>query len=306
MRGHGRVAQLVRALASHARGPGFESLRAHLAAASLSEAFASRAAAATGARMAARSTLKSTLTTHATRDSSDSGRACGAEPLFQTDPRRRCTAPGAPAVCPERVALARCSRDPGRRCNCAQRGLRIENGFEKLRLHKPQAHGNRCAQPLHAGLTDWAIHRYKAARQRFAHSAIVTAADRPNIAIVLERLSVSACVDCNIADPLVLQFDDVQSKPQLVSFLVRSWCSPQRLMDELRTCDVRCANCQPSKTAAEYFTCWLLGVGWRRDRPSRGAGYRRAHGDIDGVAQSRVRPPRTSRRSRRSRSWASL
>jgi hypothetical protein len=183
------------------------------------------------------------------------------------------------------VALARCSRDPGRRCNCAQRGLRIENGFEELRLHKPQAHGNRCAQSLHAGLTDWAIHRYKAARQRFAHSAIVTAADRPNIAIVLERLSVSACVDCDIADPLVLQFDDVQSRTQLVSFLVRSWCSPQRLMDELRTCDVRCANCQPSKTAAEYFTCWLLGVGWRRDRLSPGAGYRRSDGDVDGVAQ---------------------
>jgi hypothetical protein len=38
------------------------------------------------------------------------------------------------------------------------------------------------------------------------------APDRRNISIVLQRLSEAGCVDCGLADKLVLQFDHLQSK----------------------------------------------------------------------------------------------
>ena len=85
--------------------------------------------------------------------------------------------------------------------------------------------------------------------------------DRRNIRIVLERLSRAACVDCDLADPLVLQFDHRESKTKDIASLVRSGCSSQRLIDELNKCEIRCANCHRRRTATQG--------GWFRTRQGR-------------------------------------
>ena len=87
------------------------------------------------------------------------------------------------------------------------------------------------------------------------------AADRRNIRLVLERLSEAACVDCRLADPLVLQFDHLESKTKDIASLVRSGCNSQILVGELNKCEVRCANCHRRRTAIEG--------GWFRARQDR-------------------------------------
>jgi hypothetical protein len=84
------------------------------------------------------------------------------------------------------------------------------------------------------------------------------ATDWRNIRIVLKRLRTAACVDCGLADPLVLQFDHLEPKTKDIASLVRSGCSAERLVDELNKCAVRCANCHRRRTAT-------LG-GWFRAR----------------------------------------
>jgi hypothetical protein len=82
-------------------------------------------------------------------------------------------------------------------------------------------------------------------------SSARTAADRRNIRIVLERLGEAACVDCGLADPLVLQFDHLESKTKDIASLVRSGCNSQHLINELNKCEVRCANCHRRRTAIQ-------------------------------------------------------
>jgi hypothetical protein len=75
------------------------------------------------------------------------------------------------------------------------------------------------------------------------------AADWRNIRIVLEFLRTAPCIDCGVADPLVLQFDHLHLKTKDIASLVRSGCNSQRLVDELNKCEVRCANCHRRRTA---------------------------------------------------------
>ena len=62
------------------------------------------------------------------------------------------------------------------------------------------------------------------------------------------------CVDCGIADPLVLEFDHVRGNKRTdISSLVHAATALGLLQDEIRTCVVRCPNCHRRKTA---MTLW--------------------------------------------------
>jgi hypothetical protein len=98
-------------------------------------------------------------------------------------------------------------------------------------------------------LTHYKLAFGRAGQMQFASGRM--APDRRNISIVLERLSEAACVDCGLADPLVLQFDHLRSKTEDIASLVRSGCSAQRLVNELNKCEVRCANCHRRRTAIQ-------------------------------------------------------
>jgi len=69
-----------------------------------------------------------------------------------------------------------------------------------------------------------------------------------NLMYVREALSGAACVDCGLADLLVLEFDHVSTKAASVSRLAHGGYSMKRLQDEISRCQIRCANCHRRRT----------------------------------------------------------
>ena len=75
---------------------------------------------------------------------------------------------------------------------------------------------------------------------------------------ILEYLLKNPCVDCGEADPVVLEFDHVRGiKRDSVSVLKRS--SLKAVKEEIKKCEVRCANCHRRKTAKQF--------GWTNKMP---------------------------------------
>ena len=58
------------------------------------------------------------------------------------------------------------------------------------------------------------------------------------------------CVDCGVSDLVVLQFDHIRGvKIDQVSDMML--CTRQKIEQEIKKCDVRCANCHARKTHLE-------------------------------------------------------
>lgn len=61
------------------------------------------------------------------------------------------------------------------------------------------------------------------------------------------------CVDCGNNDPRVLHFDHVRGqKRDSVSILVRHGTGLKYVKEEIKKCDVRCANCHAIRTAEQF------------------------------------------------------
>jgi hypothetical protein len=70
---------------------------------------------------------------------------------------------------------------------------------------------------------------------------------------VFEYLSKHPCVDCGEPDPVVLDFDHVRGEKSFnVASMISETCSWERIEEEIRKCEVRCANCHRRKTAKEH------------------------------------------------------
>lgn len=66
-------------------------------------------------------------------------------------------------------------------------------------------------------------------------------------------LSAHPCVDCGLDDPIVLEFDHVYGKKLMaVSSMVRRGYPLKKILDEVKKCQVRCANCHARKTAKDF------------------------------------------------------
>jgi hypothetical protein len=76
---------------------------------------------------------------------------------------------------------------------------------------------------------------------------------REHVDAVLGR---SACADCGLADPTVLEFDHVREKRLEISNMIRRGAKPSALDDEIAKCEIVCSNCHRRRTA--------LRAGWRR------------------------------------------
>lgn len=66
--------------------------------------------------------------------------------------------------------------------------------------------------------------------------------------IVVNYLKIHPCVDCGEKDILVLEFDHIRDKENVISKMVRS-SSRRKLLLEIQKCEIRCANCHRRKTA---------------------------------------------------------
>lgn len=88
----------------------------------------------------------------------------------------------------------------------------------------------------------------KAAHQRSYEKAITS-----RLEYVLKYLETHPCVDCDEADPLVLEFDhrDPTTKAKDVSLLIRQAALLSRIVEEIAKCDVRCCNCHRRKHMLE-------------------------------------------------------
>ena len=76
-----------------------------------------------------------------------------------------------------------------------------------------------------------------------------TPAVERNLVHVYDVLRHSACADCGVTDPLVLEFDHIGPKRASVTRLAWYGCSLATIDAEIAECEVRCANCHRRATA---------------------------------------------------------
>ena len=70
-----------------------------------------------------------------------------------------------------------------------------------------------------------------------------------NKQFVLDYLLTHPCVDCDEADPVVLEFDHLGDKEVDISALLSNGSSLSRIKKEIAKCEVVCANCHRRRTA---------------------------------------------------------
>jgi hypothetical protein len=99
-------------------------------------------------------------------------------------------------------------------------------------------------------------------RHRAQSRAALRERKRRARAFITEYLRTHLCVDCGEGDLVVLDFDHLGHKLELVSALVHQGAPRARIEAEVARCEVRCANCHRRVTA-------------------RRAGWSRLAGDID-------------------------
>ena len=70
---------------------------------------------------------------------------------------------------------------------------------------------------------------------------------------ILDYLLEHPCVDCNETDPIVLEFDHIDSQTKLdaISDMVKCQRPWRVIFAEIQKCQVRCANCHMRKTARD-------------------------------------------------------
>jgi hypothetical protein len=62
---------------------------------------------------------------------------------------------------------------------------------------------------------------------------------------ILIYLALHPCVDCGERDPVVLEFDHVRGEKRYsISHMISSSMAWTTILEELKKCDVRCANCR--------------------------------------------------------------
>jgi hypothetical protein len=91
---------------------------------------------------------------------------------------------------------------------------------------------------------------YLANRQRYIDQAgkVKRRLTRERTLYLLEFFKTHPCVDCGERDPVVLEFDHLRDKSFAIgpSLSRRGW---QDILDEMKKCEVVCANCHRRRTA---------------------------------------------------------
>ena len=74
---------------------------------------------------------------------------------------------------------------------------------------------------------------------------------------LLEYFAEHPCADCGETDPVVLEFDHLRDKAFTIGSCLpyRNWAS---ILEEIKKCEVTCANCHRRRTARRIGTVRLL------------------------------------------------
>lgn len=110
---------------------------------------------------------------------------------------------------------------------------------------KPSAYCKPCQREY--SRSHYLQHRVKHNERRYVNQKRYRQRNRERLS---EYLIGKACVDCGIADAVVLEFDHVRGrKVGNLSEMVCNGHPWKRVLAELAKCDVRCANCHRRRTA---------------------------------------------------------
>jgi hypothetical protein len=85
---------------------------------------------------------------------------------------------------------------------------------------------------------------------------------------VLSLLADGCCLDCGLADPVVLEFDHVGTKKSQISTLVHEGYRLPRIKDEIGNCEIVCVNCHRRRTALRARS-WRVDPEWRAEWTER-------------------------------------
>ena len=139
--------------------------------------------------------------------------------------------------------------------------MRPESEFAWRRTEKGQR-DNYCR---HCRAAYKQIH-YRANKGRYVASAAARRREllARNLERLLEYLTSHPCVDCGLADPLVLEFDHLRDKKFPISrgLRERAW---ESVREEIEKCEVVCANCHRRRTLRRGGFARLAGVVQRQN-----------------------------------------
>lgn len=81
-----------------------------------------------------------------------------------------------------------------------------------------------------------------------------------NRQFICDYLVNKSCIDCGEKDPIVLEFDHIENKFDNLSNLILN-CSLERLVKEIKKCEIRCANCHRRKSSLNlgYYKTKIVG-----------------------------------------------
>jgi hypothetical protein len=114
---------------------------------------------------------------------------------------------------------------------------------------------NRCKSCRSKYHLEW-HHRTKEQRKQKIKVYKKTSKDRLN-KFILEYLLEHPCVDCGESDIVVLDFDHLKDKTTSIGRMLTNGKSIITMEEEIRKCEVRCANCHRRKTAKQ-FNWWRI------------------------------------------------
>lgn len=134
-------------------------------------------------------------------------------------------------------------------------------GKDSPRKDGLQVYCKECRQPIRR---QWYLDN--AAKQK----KVVTPKNRERAdrltELVIDYLFEHPCVDCGESDPIVLDFDHVKGdKKGNISHMVSSR-GEDTLKEEIKKCEVRCANCHRKKTAKQFMYRKYVFIAQRKEQ----------------------------------------
>src|ERR1700745_2962041 len=133
-----------------------------------------------------------------------------------------------------------------KRCTVCKKRRRLSSfNFKSTAKDRRQPNCRKCSKELMKKY----YRRNKKKHCAAVHRRSRTLRKENNRERLLAYLQTHPCVDCNEADPVVLEFDHVRGRKRMAVVQMGAWPYPwEGVEKEIKKCDVRCANCHRRRT----------------------------------------------------------